>query len=266
MPMKRFIVILISSLIACVFLAGCAGAGKTTDAESLKGFWEIVPSSKTGFDAALSLDDEGVAELVLSDAYMEGEWKADGSQATIKFDNEQVANIYVSGSNLILGDESGSKLVFVKSDLETYYEASGTSASAASQDGAVEKSDGIDIVEEDIKDISPVVVADDSIVKIEVTGKGTDYTSDPGYRLSITNKSDQAIFIVADDMFKVDGREIEAGLGDLIEAGETVETFMYFTASDLGGGIDKLKDVKGVIAVGDDETSKELGKYNFSMD
>lgn len=264
--MKRFSAILISSLVICAILTACSAAGKTADAESLKGFWEIDPSSKTGFDAVLSLEDEGVAELVLSDAYLEGEWKADGSQATITFDDDQVANIYVSGSNLILGDESGSKLVFIKSDIEKYYEASGDSGSTDSADDSVEKSDGIEIVEEDIKDITPVSVADDKVVKIEVTGKGTDYTSDPGYRLSITNKTDKTIFVVADDLFKVDGHEIEAGLGDVIDAGQTVETFMYFTASDLGGGIDKLKDVKGVIAVGDDESSKELGKYDFSMD
>ena len=111
-----------------------------------------------------------------------------------------------------------------------------------------------------------MTIIDDSTIKIEVTGKGTDFTADPGYRLSITNKTDKAFFLGAEDVFKVNGQEIEAGLGDVLDPGDTVESFMYFSAEELGGGVEKLKNVEGTIVVYDDESEEQLGKYTFKMD
>ena len=266
--MKKFSAAVILACCALVFaLAGCSGA-KSTSADSLKGFWEIDPASTTGFEAALNLDEDNFAELILSDAYLEGEWSADGNKASIKFDDEHNANIYVSGDKLILGDDNGSKLVFIKSDADKYYEGSeadGVENLTSSEAAALSES-SVQVVDEVINDIKPVTVADDKVVKIEVTGKGTDFTADPGYRLSITNKTDKTIDLTANDMFKVGGKDVEAGLGEIVEPGETVEAFMYFAADDLGGGIDKLTGVEGTMVVSDDESSDELGTYSFKMD
>ena len=275
-------------------LVGCAGGpAKSTDAESLKGFWEIDPSTSMGFNAAVNLDEDDYAEMVVGDAYLEGTWKAGDSQATIVFDNEKEASIYVADGKLIIGQDEGSKLVFVKSDIDEYY--SRLDAEAAEEAGAesdeegddtedaddadvtVDAEDGdqeidmadlegVDVVDEDIKDITPVSIADDKTCTIQVIGKGTDFTSDPCYKLSIKNNTNKKIIVVADDEFKVDGKSIEAGLGEEIDPGDSIETLMYFAADDLGGGLEKLKNVEGSIFVGEDETNDELATYDFKMD
>ncbi|MBO4364943.1 MAG: hypothetical protein J5804_01455, partial [Eggerthellaceae bacterium] len=70
---------------------------------------------------------------------------------------------------------------------------------------------------------------------------------------------------VPDDDFTVGGTAIEAGLGETVEPGETIEAEMYFASDDLGGGVEKLVNVKGVIYVGDDDSQTELAKYDFQM-
>ena len=41
---------------------------------------------------------------------------------------------------------------------------------------------------------------------------------------------------------------------------------MYFSAEELGGGVEKLKNVEGTIVVFDDESEEQLGTYTFKMD
>ena len=101
---------------------------------------------------------------------------------------------------------------------------------------------------------------------IEVTGKGTDFTADPGYQLSITNNSSATIYVIPEDEFTIDGKGYEAGIGEVVDPGETIETFIYFSASELGGGAEKLKDVEGTLVVGDDDSGKQLKTYTFKMD
>lgn len=271
--MKRISLAVVA--VCCAFacaLVGCSGGAHKTDAESLKGFWALEDET-LGFTGMLNLEDENFAELLIADTYLEGTWSADGSKASVTFsdatDDGKSVDIYVEGDKLIYGSESGSHFVFVKSNEDDFY---------ADMDGAegdvAELSDGelaalgdeVEVVDEVIEDISPVTIADDSTIKIEVTGKGTDFTADPGYRLSITNKTEKAFFLGAEDMFKVDGKEIEAGLGDVLEAGETVESFMYFSADELGGSVEKLKNVEGTIVVYDDESEEQIGTYSFKMD
>ena len=266
--MKRFCAALLASCVLVFALASCSGASKASDAESLKGFWEL-ESSNMGFDAALNLDEEDLAELVMQDTYLEGTWTTDGTNATVTFEDAEPVTIYVSDGKLVYGSDEGSKFVFVKSDPDEYFE----SESSASDGSEVVEVDGdeltafedTEIVDEVIDDIKPVSVADDKICKIEVTGKGTDFTGDPGYRLSITNNHNAPIYLVADDVFKVDGKDAEAGLGEVVEPGETVETFMYLSADGLDSA-DKLKKVEGKIVVGNDDTSEDLETYTFKMD
>lgn len=269
--MKR--VFLAVTVIICAFsvaVVGCSSGGTATNAneDSYKGFWAIEDES-LGFTAALSLEEESFAGLLVSDSYFEGTWVMDGSNVKITLEDASATPVsaHLDGDKLILGSEQGSHLVFKKSSEEEYYgdtDVSGGELSSASSEEAALFED-VEIVDEKIDDIQPVSVADDSVVKIEATGKGTDFTSDPGYRLSITNKTKKSFFIGATGPFKVNGKELEAGLGDVIEAGETVETFIYFDKNELGGSVEALKDVEGTIVVFDEETEKELGSYTFKM-
>ena len=264
--MKRVCAVLAASCVLALALSGC-GSSKATDAESLKGFWEI-DSSTMGFDAALNLDEENFAELVMQDSYLEGTWSADGSNATITFEDAQPVPIYVSDGKLIYGSDNASKLVFNKSDIEEF--ASTDSSSLDDDDftesGSAESTEEeMKIVDEVIEDITAVSIADDDICKIEVTGKGTDFTGDPGYRLSITNKYKKPIYIVANDLFSINDKQVEAGIGEVVEPGEKVDAFMYFSADEVGGA-DKLSKVEGKIVVGDDDESKDLKTYDFKME
>ena len=274
--MKRMITVILTCCALALALVGCGGASaKATDADSLKGFWELDPNCELGFDAALSLYDADMAELVLQDSFLEGTWKADGSSASVNFEGAGTVNLYVQDGKLIYGSEDGAKLVFVKSSLDE----SDASAKADEESGEAElltldddeldslsSLDNIEIQEEDIKDITPVTIADDDDITIQVTGKGTDFTGDPGYRLTVKNKSKKTLYIVPKDSFKIDGKSIEAGLGDVIDPGDEIDSFLYFSSQDVGGGADKLTKVEGEISVGDDDTSEELKSFKFNMD
>ncbi|MBR0405758.1 MAG: hypothetical protein IJI68_11265 [Eggerthellaceae bacterium] len=271
--MKRIFlaIVAVCCAFACV-LVGCSGGGAhKADAESLKGFW-VLEDGSLGFTGMLNLEDEDFAEILIADTYLEGAWTTDGSNASITFSDvadSKPVNIYVEGDKLIYGSESGSHFVFIKSNEDDFYkdqEISGDGLDELTEGELSSLGEEVEVVDEVIEDIKPVTIADDSTVKIEVTGKGTDFTSDPGYRLSITNKTKKAFFLGAEDTFKVDGHEIEVGLGDVLDAGDTVESFMYFSKDDLGGGVEKLKNVEGTIVVYDDESEEKIGTYTFKME
>lgn len=265
--MKRISIgTILAACLLALALAGC-GSGQSVDANTLKGFWVLEDSAEVGFSAALSLEENDLAELMVADSYIEGTWKTDGSKATITFEDEgsKAANVFVSGDKLTLGKSDGSKLVFVKGNMESYFADQDDGSNAAVLAGS-EGSEEMAIVDEVINDITPVKVVDDDTVKVEVTGKGTDFTADPGYRLAVTNKTGKAIYITADESFKVGDKAIEAGLGDVIEAGKTADVFLYFPKEDLGGGVEALSKVTGTITVGDDETGDEIKTYPFKMD
>ena len=264
--MKR--ISLCITLAACALalaLAGCAPApAKVVDDGSLKGFWVLDKSTSLGFDAALNLDNDNLAELMISDSYLEGTWKTDGKEATVTFEDgeEKTAKIYVVDQKLTYGDENGSKLVFVKGSMEEYFAPKNNNSSDAA---VANDSSESEEVEEFIDDIEPITITDDETCKIVVTGKGTDFTGDPGYRLSLTNNSGSSVFIVADDTFKVGKTEIAPGMGEVVEPGKTVETFMYFPKDEVGGGVDKLNAVSGKIIVGDDETGTQIATYEVEL-
>ena len=263
---------LVATMLACAFtlaLAGCSGGATKADEETVKGFWALEDQS-LGFTAGLSLEEGNVAELLIADSFFEGNWAIEGSDVKLTLEDSSATPVsaHLNGDKLVLGSDQGSHLVFVRGNEDEFYEAYDAQTDELSSVDAAELglSDSVEIVEEKIDSIEPVSIADDSTVKIEVTGKGTDFTADPGYRLSITNKTKEPFFLAAEGNFKVNGKEIETGLGDSIDAGATVETFLYFSKVDLGGRVEALKDVEGKITIIDDATDKELGSYTFKMD
>ena len=111
-----------------------------------------------------------------------------------------------------------------------------------------------------------MTIADDEVCKIVVTSKGEDFTGDPGYSLTITNKSDKSIFVTdATDSFSVSGKMATAYLNVSIKGGMYADSFMYFTRDELGGGLDSLTAVEGEIEVYSDGDFEELGHYPFRV-
>ena len=117
-----------------------------------------------------------------------------------------------------------------------------------------------------IEDVKAVSVADDKNCKIEVTGKGQYDDGDPVLRLAFTNKSEKELFIyTSENEFEVDGKKIEGGLGDVASPGETVDAYLFFDAEELGGGAEKLKNVKGKIHLGVEDSEDDVAVYDLSF-
>ncbi len=253
--MKRFSIgaMLVAGLLAFA-LAGCSG--QSANGGDIKGGWILEDSSAVGFDAFLQFGEDGLAQYAVADSWIEGTWDVENGAAGATF-ADQAVKLSLNGDKLTLGSNDGSRLVFKRAGddmtLESYL---GENAGLA----------GGEVVEEQIDDIDPVVIADDETCTITVTGKGTDFTADPGYRLSISNKSDAAIFVSTMDKFKVNGTDIDAGIGEIVEAGSTADAFMYFSKDELGGALDKLVDTNGKLIVYDDKSGDEIASYDFHMD
>ena len=279
--MKRISVAI--AAVSCVLvlaLAGCSGgsggsgeSSNTVDADSLKGVWVLDTSTPVGFYVAVNLDDEDFAEMVVSDSYLSGTWKVEGSEAKLLIDDQEAANMYVSDGKLVIGKDDGSKLVFTKSEDEELAGENAIEIDGSDLEGLTEEElAALDLEDEtpddvNIADMTPISVADDKYCTIEATGKGAYDDGDPAIRFSFTNKSDKALFIYAnEDDFEVDGKKIDSGMGDVAEPGETVDVYTYFDHEELGGGVEKLKNVKATIRIGDEESDEDLATYTFTMD
>ena len=122
------------------------------------------------------------------------------------------------------------------------------------------------VVDEAIADITPVVVADDGTCTITVTGRGTDTTGDPCYRLVFTYKTGSVLYLTAEDEFDVNGTAITAGVDEVAEPGQSVEALLFFPARELNGGADKLVNVSGTLNVEIDDTYEPVADYPFHME
>ena len=270
---------LLAAAVLAFCLAGCSQA-QNMSPDTLKGIWKLDSGSSVGFDSYISFEDDDYVEMIVADSLLDGKWSVSGASGKIEFEtymepeeeedessssssssssNKKTAKLSYVNNKLIVGSDDGSKLVYVKDDSEQAKEMFGYTMES-------DNGQEIEYVEEVIDNISPVTIADDDKFTITVTGKGTDYTGDPCYRMNITNKTDKDMFIVPQDDFVVGGAKIEAGFGDEIEAGKTIETEMYFAKEDLGGGLEKLTTVDGVIEVIDSDTDEDVVTYPFHME
>lgn len=260
--MKRMTLpaILVAAVLAFA-LAGCSGNAKQTMTEDmLKGVWTLDSGADTlGFDAYLNFDEESVFEMLLDDAYTDGEWSVNGTEGTATTDEGKTVKFFYSNNKLVIGTENGSKLVFRKATEQETNELLG-----GGTDENVEMEE-LEVVDEVKNAIDPVTIADDDKVSIVVTAKGTDFTGDPAYWLTVKNKTDKEVYFSAED-FKVGDKAIEGGFGDELKAGEELETSIYFDKEELGGGADALTTADGVIVVYDNKTDEEIARYTFHME
>lgn len=302
--MKRnsVVAIVLGALLAFA-LAGCSGGenGESTQSQSLdradiEGAWIIDGGAPMGLSGSLVLDDGGV-ELVIGDESFIGTWSVDDSKATLTLEGEKPVAVAYTDGKLIVGEEGGTRLVFVRGEItdtpekaenETVsedetapqeasapegevagapnQESTDAQAAATSDEEAGDDNAEAVLVDEVIADIAPIVIADDANCTITVTGRGTDYTADPCYRLTFTNKTGSPLYITAEDDFNVNGKTVIAGIDDIADPGETIETEIYFPTDELGGGLELLVNVNGVLNVQIDDTYQPVADYPFHMD
>lgn len=274
--MKRMALpaILVAAVLAFA-LAGCSGAQSMSD-DTLKGTWKLESGESLGFDAYVSFEDDNVAEVLLADSWLTGTWSVSGTEGSIKYDNgvelegddasasaAKSAKLTYSNNKLTMGSPDGSKLVFVKDDSEETKQMFALDMSTNATEGMGDE--GVEYTEPVVEAVEPVAVADDDKFTITVTGKGTDFTGDPGYQLSITNKTDKSVYLMPEGEFTVGDKKAEPGLGEEVEAGATIESFMYFSQDELGGALEALVGADGVIQVLDYDSDDVVASYTFHM-
>ena len=229
-------------------------------------------SSESAEAASLEEADEAsseAAEETSSEAAAVASSEAASSEAADKDATKapvRIATASLDGDKLVLGQENGSKLVFVKTDIVEYYANDPADESILLKSEPSESVENYELMDEVVEAITPIPVTDDDVCKIEIIGKGTDFIGDPGYRLAITNKTQNTLAVAPEGAFKINGNEIEAILGDYVDPEETIEVFLSFPADQLGGGVEQLSNVEGNILVANEINGKQKGSYPIKVD
>ena len=274
----------IVAIAVCLFASGCLGTGPSEASKAqwkfkFVGTWDLQEAKggdsglsaedlqwvrEMGHNFYLELKEDGTAALALDDDKMSGTWEVKSENEATFSARGDTMEMKLADDKLtaVLGDQT---LTFVRSGSNEGSTTTGTTTPAADNAGGSSTSgsggkDGTKV------DLTPVTIADDEVCKIVVTSKGEDFTGDPGYSLTITNKSDKSIFVTdATDSFSVNGKMATAYLNVSIKGGMYADSFMYFTRDELGGGLDSLTAVEGEIEVYSDGDFEELGHYPFRV-
>ncbi len=267
------------ALVLMLGLAACGGGGgggaPTVDyKKNFVGTWDLV--SMGGEDAAteeevelmksmgqevfVNFDEDGSFHLVLFGSTMDGTWKAkDASTATVTIEDSNVDATLKDGQ--LTMEEDGESMVFKKG------EAKEPPANKTDSDslGDVLENAGKSSGEEKTALDPAVTIADDATCSIVVTAKGVDWGGDPGYYLTITNKSDKDLsFSYASGSFSVNGKMADPALFESVKAGKYAEAFMWFSHGEVGEGMDALTAVEGTLEVYDSGYNT-VGSYEFKM-
>ena len=205
------------------------------------------------------LNEDGTAQVAVAGVSEDGTWEGSGNSATITIPSTNPIKVTVTGDTMKL-EEDSLTINLKKTEAANPFDYG---------DMNLEEM----MVEPELSDIDPVVIADDDKVTLTVTGKGTDYTGDPGYRMTLVNKTQGTIGLDVEDVFTVSGAEVGAQAGVTnadaefsVEPGATSDAmFLYFPADELEGGIEKLVDVTGKISVYDEEQDDYIATYDFKM-
>ena len=213
--------------------------------------------------AMLNLAQDGSAMLVVDGYLYEGTWALENSGAVLNVEYTYPIQMALNGGKLTL-TQNDVQIALTKSNEQ---DVSFTGDVEEGTDYTLEQGgEELEYVEPVVEPMNEIVLADDDKVTIKVTGKGTDYTGDPGFRLSIVNKTDKNIYVDTDEVTKVGDREISAGIGEVVNAGESYDdAFLYFDSEELGGGVELLAAISGQIVIMDDDTEDELAKYPLAL-
>lgn len=274
----------IVAIAVCLFASGCLGTGPSEASKAqwkpkFVGTWDLQEAKggdsglsaedlqwvrEMGHNFYLELKEDGTAALALDDDKMSGTWEVKSENEATFSARGDTMEMKLADDKLtaVLGDQT---LTFVRSGSNEGSTTTGTTTPAADNAGGSSTSgsggkDGTKV------DLTPVTIADDEVCKIVVTGKEEDFAGDPGYNLTITNKSDKVIFVTdATGSFSVNGKMTNAYLNVSIKSGMYADSFMYFSRDELGGGLDRLTAVEGEVDVFGDDDFEELGHYPFHM-
>lgn len=280
--MKKKLAILLACALGtcalCFALVGCSGGGTTTDpAKNFTGYWEISSmTSADGTDSAdtislmkalgltcsITLNEDKTGELNFFDEILDGTWSAkDASTATFSSGGDSIdmtladgkLSLTVEGDSLVFSKGTAPTTSGSATTTTTSTDTAGTSASS----GTAAASDKVDY---------SVTIADDDVCSIVVTSKALDWADDPGYNMTVTNKSDKDISLMAQyGTFSVNGKMVEPFLAETVKAGKYADVFMYFSSSDVTGGLDGLVGVEGDILVYDATTYEDIATYSVKL-
>lgn len=274
--MKKKVLVLIGCAIAlCLSLVACGGGGGGNAEDNFVGTWKLsaiddgsesvseedmAMFEEMGISQTLTFNADKTVIFDVGEEALEGTWEAvDASKATMTI-NGETAEITIADGKLSLSSE-GMTMIFVKGEAKAKSSGgSDDSKKEESSDSEKEKSSDSDAAD------TLATLADDDVCTILVTEKKLDWSDDPGYGLKITNHTDRAIYVSYDyGTFSVDGKMVDPWFGETIQPGKYVEAVLSFDNEKVGGGLDALVNVEGVITVDDDETYDELASYTVNL-
>ncbi len=272
--MKKIVALIcISCAVSLLCLAGCGAQSQKITSGDVKGTWKM-DAADVGFDAYMKFSEDNHVELILCDSWLSGTLSTSDKDASIKFQGidmendkeiDTTAKLSYIDKKLVLGKSDGSKLIFSKTESDSvkklFEQGSDISQAAgeAIHDNTVE-------VQEVVTPIDPIMIADNESFALSVIGKGTDSTGDPGYRLLFNNKTDKPVTLITLEPLNVDGKQIESGLADEVEAHASIETFLYFDKDEFGAPIENRHVIDGAIKVYNEEGETELASFNAHIE
>lgn len=271
--MKRFAKLAALAAVAaalCFALIGCGGgdpaknftgtwklSGMTSEGEVLAGD-DMAMLEAMGMTASMTLAEDGTLEFELFGEVVTGTWSADSADACtlVLADLGGSVPAKLSGDTLTIEVE-GDSMTFTRT---------GAAPASAGASGATEPSSGAADPEPSPAAPQSSVLIDDAVVTVEVLGTEVDWADDPGYKMVVTNHTDKVVnFYPEYGTFSVGGKMIEMWGSVTLQPGTYAEGFFYFDDEEVGGGVDKLVDVKGTFVAVDDDTWDELGSYKVQL-
>lgn len=272
----------------CLALVGCGGGGGQNAAKNFIGTWELSSMEAEGdsfgeedlamlkglgLNVTLSMSEDKSFALDFMGEAINGTWEAkDANTVTLNAEDTLGTIDGTLADGKLTIEVGGDKIVFIKS-------GDAPSATAPKDDKANDGTDGDKSADKtgdsDSDSTAPdgakgteinKTIGDDDVCTIVVMNTDVDFANDPGYNLKVTNKTDKVIYVTAKwGTFSVNGKMIDPSLGETIQPGKYVETFMYFDDEKLGGGTEALVQVEGVVEVYDDDSWDVLGTYDMNL-
>lgn len=282
---------LLAMLALCVVLVGCGSTGNAADAaKNFVGTWEIDGLISDGKESSedelaimkamgvyLTLEDGGKATLEMLGTPVEGTWEGkDATTALLRLDEETAKTANLSNEpaplkyadNKITMSSESTSMTFIKIDpsqkgaanLDTLVNATAnevqSTVDAAAPDLSAQLSDSQPL---------DITIADDDYCTIRVTAVG-DYFGDPGYALSVTNKTEGTLHVDDNNEFSINGAVTSPIFSLDVPAGQTATEILWFENSEINnGGVAALSGVEGqlIISSKDGEDLEQLETYDF---
>lgn len=255
---------LVAAAVACcaalVGLVACSGSGAQGDFAGTWDLYEVqsedenqVMSADTVSELAdggrlvfLNLNEDGTAQYFLFSSTEEGTWSAQSSTE---------AAVTLSGAEYALALSGDGSLTLVDGDQTRVFHKGEAKNPSDYEVKTVDK------VTDD--SFGKITIANDKICKAVAKSRYSDEYGDAGYEIAVTNKSKSTIYFTPEEDFTIDGEQASLIGSVQVEPGETQSSFFYFDKDVIGGGLEKIKNVKGTFDVLDVEKYQKQKSYSF---